>query len=518
MEHLPVLSTGEQDFEELRRKACIYVDKTHFIHKLVYVVKSKFNFLSRPRRFGKSLLVSTLKCIFEGKKELFEGLYIYDKVDWNETNPVIHLDFSRMRFRTLGLEQAISQRLDEIAADYDIAFKATGIDSKFNDLMKALHEKTGRQAVILIDEYDKPITDVLEVGKNEKAHEHREILRTLYSVVKGSSEHIRFFFMTGIARFSKVSLFSDLNNLTDLSWERDFHNLLGYTQDELERNFTAHLDFIAHERGISRDELLGQIRYWYNGFSWNGRETLYNPYSILRFLSAREFRNFWFDSGTPKFLIELLKKQMIYDISRQAVSPLMTENFDIDNINLYTLLFQTGYLTIAEEDELGFYILDYPNKEVEQALLEYIITAFSNRTEGSVLARRITLAVRSHDMEELIRAVNLLFASIPYPIFDQHQEKYFHAVLFLAFKLCGFFVQSEVSVSTGRIDAVMSYENRVYIFEFKLNDTAENALRQIRERGYYKSFAGQTDKEIYLLGIGFSGQTKEVADWKMEKL
>lgn len=517
MQQLPVLSTGEQDFEELRRKECIYVDKTYFIHRLAYVVKSKFNFLARPRRFGKSLLVSTLKCMFEGKRELFERLYIHDKIDWNEKHPVIHLDFSRMQFRTQGLEQAISNRLDEIAAAYNVPFKETGIDSKFNDLMKGLHEKTGRQAVILIDEYDKPITDVLEVGKNEKAHEHREILRTLYSVVKGSSEHIRFFFMTGIARFAKVSLFSDLNNLTDLSLERDFHNLLGYTQEELESNFTAHLDFIAHERGIAGEALLDKIKYWYNGFSWNGWETLYNPYSILRFLSAREFENFWFDSGTPKFLIEHLKAKMMYKVAPLFVFKSEAENFNIDNLNIETLLFQTGYLTIRGYDAVGRVILDYPNREVELSMTQHILQAFSYLPQSG-LAMDITLAVQNHDIDLLIRTVNVLFASIPYPIFDQHQEKYFHAVLFLAFKLCGFFVQAEVAVSTGRIDAVMSHENRVYIFEFKLNDTAENALQQIRERGYYKSFAGQTDKEIYLLGISFSGQTKEVADWKMEKL
>ncbi len=330
---------------------------------------SKVNSTSFPRlrRFGKSLLVSTLKSIFEGKKTLFEGLYIYDKVDWNETNPVIHPGFSRIDFKGKGLRNAINYRLDAIAAANDVQFKEATIAAKFEELMKALHEKTGR---LLIDEYDKPITDVLEVGKNEKAHEHCEVLRELYSVVKGSSEHIRFFFMAGIARFSKASLFSDLNNLP------------GYTQAELESNFTAHLDFISHERGISRDELPGQIRYWYNGFSWNGKDTVYNPYSILRFFEEQKFMNFWFDSGTPKFLVELLKKQMIYDISRKAVSPLMTENFDIDNINLYTLLFQTGYLTVAEQDEFGLFVLDYPNKEVEQALLEYIMAAFANSTEG----------------------------------------------------------------------------------------------------------------------------------------
>lgn len=281
------------------------------------------------------------------------------------------------------------------------------------------------------------------MGKNERAHEHRDIMREFYSVVKGSSQYIRLFFMTGIARFSKVSLFSDLNNLTDLSYSDYFHNMLGYTQQELEDYFKPYLDITALKRNISASELAERVKEWYNGFSWNGVEKLYNPYSILRFFGEQKFMNFWFDSGTPKFLVEWLKKQMIYDISRKAVSPLMIENFDIDNINLYTLLFQTGYLTIAECDELELYLSDYPNKEVRQALLEYIMVVFANSAESKVVCgRNIIRAVRSHDMPQLIQAINTLFASIPYQIFDQHQEKYFHAVIFLAFQLCGFHIKS----------------------------------------------------------------------------
>lgn len=340
-------------------------------------------FLARPRRFGKSLLVSTLKCIFEGKKELFEGLYIYDKINW-DAHPIIHLDFSNLDFKGKGLRTALSDRLDEIAAAYNITFKAATIGSKFKELMENLYKQTGKQAAILIDEYDKPITDVLEVGKNKRAHEHRDIMREFYSVVKGSSQYIRLFFMTGIARFSKVSLFSDLNNLTDLSYSDYFHNMLGYTQQELEDYFKPYFDITAPKHNISASELAERVKEWYNGFSWNGVEKLYNLYSILRFFGEQKFMNFWFDSGTPKFLVEWLKKQMIYDISHKAVSPLMIENFDIDNINLYTLLFQTGYLTIAECDELGLYLLDYPNKEVRQAMLEYIMVAFANSAESSV--------------------------------------------------------------------------------------------------------------------------------------
>ena len=348
---LPLLPVGQQDFEQIRSIGMIYVDKTELILNILNSYNTFF-FLSRPRRFGKSLLINTLKAIFEGKKDLFDGLFISDK--WNfEAHPVIHLDFSTMGFREIGLKIAIEKTLESIAKQLQIELLCTGIGLKFAELMQKLHEKTGKQVVVLIDEYDKPITDVLEFGKTDKANEHRDVLRSLYSAVKGNSEHIRFFFLTGIARFAKVSIFSDLNNLTDLSIESDYHNLLGYTQIELETSFEPHLNYIATERSISITLLLDEIRVWYNGFSWNGKETVYNPYSILRFLSAREFHNFWFDSGTPKFLIELLKKASVYNMSNMISDPLTAGNLDIDNVTLVPLFFQTGYLTIKEIDKFG---------------------------------------------------------------------------------------------------------------------------------------------------------------------
>ncbi|WP_250631317.1 ATP-binding protein [Rhodoflexus caldus] len=515
MQQLQPLSTGQQEFSVIRTQGRVYVDKTMFIHKLL-LQSSIFFFLSRARRFGKSLFINTLKELFLGKKELFEGLYIYDKIQW-ETFPVLHFDFSNMGFKDIGLTQAIDNRLNDIAASYGVVLQKQGIGLKFAELMAMLHEKTGKQAVILIDEYDKPITDVLEVGNNAKAHEHRSILRGFYGVVKGSSAHIRLFFMTGISRFSKLSLFSDLNNLTDLTYFSDFHDICGYTQEELETNFAPHLQNVADYQGISLEELLQQVKRWYNGYSWNGRSRVYNPYSVLRFLDAKEFRNYWFDSGTPKFLIEMLKSRMVYDISETQVTMAEADNFDIDNLSLETLLFQTGYLTVKEIDEFKIYTLAYPNLEVEESMTQYILAAYANRHGSAATAINIARAVKKNDMAMVIQAVNSLFASIPYQLFDQHRERYFHAIIFLAFKLCGFYIQSEVSVAAGRIDAVMHYENRIYVFEFKLNDSAENALQQIRQKGYYNAYRNQ-GKEIYLLGIGFDGQTRTVADWKMEQI
>jgi hypothetical protein len=515
MKSVPLLPTGQQDFAEIRQKKQVYVDKTAFIYRILST-KQVFFFLSRPRRFGKSLLVNTFKELFLGRKELFEGLYIYDKIAW-EAYPVLHFDFSNLGFREIGLRPAIDRRLEELACSYQVNLSSEAIGLKFAELMRKLHEQTGKQVVILIDEYDKPITDVLEVGKNEKSLEHRELLRSFYGVVKGSSAHIHFFFLTGIARFAKVSLFSDLNNLTDLTFYDDFHNFLGYTQEELESYFDAHLEAVCQRQNIAKKDLLAQIRLWYNGYSWNGQARVYNPYSILRFLENKRFMNFWFDSGTPRFLIELLKNEFIYDISNTIAQHADTDNFDIEQLGLVSLLFQTGYLTIKSIDEFGSYVLSYPNKEVEESMLQYIMKGFSEKAESSSIAIGLARAIRDNDFVLLQRTIDSLFASIPYQLFDQHQEKYFHAILFLAFKLCGFHVQAEVSVASGRLDALMIYQNRVYIFEFKLNDSAENALKQIHERRYYASYQGEY-AEIYLLGIGFSSQSKAVSDFKMEKL
>jgi predicted DNA-binding ribbon-helix-helix protein len=385
----------------------------------------------------------------------------------------------------------------------------------FAELMQKLHAQSGKQVVILIDEYDKPITDVLEFGKTDKAHEHLGILRTLYSVLKGNSEHIRFFFMTGIARFSKVSLFSDLNNLSDISYHEEYHNLVGYTQHELETIFCDHLNFISGKRGLTTAQLLAQIKDWYNGFSWDGEHKVYNPYSILRYLDEKTFRNFWFETGTPRFLIEKMKEIQVYDVSNTTVDALTAENLNIDDVQLVPLLFQTGYLTIKQKDPFGGYLLDYPNKEVHESMLKHILMSYAHSIHSITHATNIIRSIFANDLDQLIREINILFASIPYQIFDSNQERYFHAILFLSLKICGFHIESEVSVSTGRIDAVLIHENKVYIFEFKLNDSADAALQQIREKQYFKKYENQ-GKELFLVGIGFSGKTKEVSDWKVE--
>ncbi len=515
MNNLPLLSTGQQEFCELRTKNLVYVDKTQYIY-LLLAKQVPFFFLSRPRRFGKSLLVNTLKELFLGRKELFEGLYIYDKINW-QTHPLIHIDCSKLGFKDIGLQDAISKRLDEIAQNYGLSLQEKGIGLKFAELIKILHQKSNTQVVILIDEYDKPITDVLEQGDNSQAHQHREILRTFYSIVKGSSAHIRFFFLTGITRFSKVSLFSDLNNLVDISFHKDFHNLLGYTQEEIQTYFSAHLEAVGQESGKSLSEIWELVKHWYNGYSWNGMERLYNPFSILCFLDEKRFRNYWFESGTPKMLVSLLKKEGLYDLRNIRANMGLINNFDIDNLNAETLLFQTGYLTISNLDEFSDFVLNYPNHEVELSMTQYLLGAYTYQMRHSVTANQIAAAIKKHDFDLLIDTINILFADIPAEIFLSKKEAYFHSILFLAIKLAGFHIVAEVRSSKGRIDAVLGYENRIYLFEFKLDQDAKTALQQIQQKEYFKKFLHQ-EKDIFLVGINFSSSKKEVENWIVKKI
>lgn len=505
--NLPLLPVGEQDFEKIRKRGCVYVDKTEFIFQLISSGGSFF-FISRPRRFGKSLLISTLKEIFLGKKHLFEGLFIYDKIEW-QSFPVVHLDFSSLDFRGKGLEKAISDKLDDIAKNYQVSLVETTLGSKFAELIQKLHNQANQAVVILVDEYDKPITDVLETHQNEQAYIHREVLRALYGIIKGNSQYIRFFLLTGITRFTKISLFSDLNNLTDLTFYSDFHNLLGYTQKELEFYFEKHIQNAAKYQKKSTDQLLAEIKEWYNGYSWNACERVYNPFSILRFLAQKEFYNFWFESGTPKFLIQKLKERLYFNLSQTSISLAVINTFDIDNLNTETLLFQTGYLTIAEKDEFGNFLLNYPNKEVEQSMLQYLITAFSENPRSDVNAKKLARAIHNHDFELFEQTLNQLFADIPAEIFLAKKEAYYHSIVFLALKLAGYFVKAEVRTSKGRLDAILSYQNRIYIFEFKLDESAEKAIEQIHQKKYYQHLDSNA-KQIFLVGVNFSSQSKEV--------
>ena len=509
MKKLPI---GIQSFSELRKAGYLYVDKTDLIFQLA--TQGKYYFLSRPRRFGKSLLVSTLSHLFQGNKELFEGLWIYDQWDW-QTLPVIHLSFNNFGYKELGLEKALTQRLEKIANSFGISLSEEVNSLRFKELIEELHKLRG-QVVVLIDEYDKPILDYLD--DVPKAEAHRELLKSFYSILKDADPHLRLVLLTGVSKFSRVSIFSELNNLNDLTIYSDYATLLGYTQDELEHYFADRLEQLAPQFG-GRESLLAQIKQWYNGYSWDTKHYVYNPFSILNFFAKKSFENFWFETGTPTFLVKLLRKDMKYDFDKVQASSAALGSFEIERIHPITLLFQTGYLTISAKDEDMIYTLSYPNKEVRHSLLQHLLAEYTQESpsDAFVNSRQMKRALEQQDIDSFSQAINSLFASIPYQIFIVDQEAYYHLVIFLALSLMDTFVQAEVSMARGRPDAVVHTTDTIYVLEFKLAQSAEAALTQIKEKGYATQYLGQ-GKQVTAVGFNFNPEKKAIDQWLEEEM
>jgi hypothetical protein len=424
LQQLPI---GIQTFEEIIGKNCLYIDKTAAIHNLI--VSGKYYFLSRPRRFGKSLTLSTLKAIFSGKRELFKGLWIENQRDWDNHHPVIHLSFSSIGYKTLGLEMAISAELQTISNSLGIMLEESSIERQFRELIKkAAHQ---RKVVLLIDEYDKPLIDYLDDISQARANQ--QTLKTFYSVIKDSDPYLEFMLITGVSKFSKVSVFSDLNNLYDLTLDHKAATLFGYTQAELEHYFTPYLPAAEQRLKLSREELLAKLRRWYNGYSWDAENFVYNPYSILSFFSANAFRNFWFESGTPTFLIKLMRRDWLYQFDNLELSERAFSSYDIEYLETLPILFQTGYLTIKGIDEHNLYHLDYPNAEVKEALLEYMISNLRHEQTalGTPLVIHLHKAFQANDLERVIEIIKSIFKKIPSQIFLKEAEAYYHSLIYL---------------------------------------------------------------------------------------
>ena len=507
-EKLPV---GIQSFYEIRKNDWLYVDKTEDIFRLTEM--GKYYFLSRPRRFGKSLTLSTIKELFQGRKDLFEGLWIENRWKWEEIYPVIHIGFSSLGYKELGLEKALIIALKAIASQFGLKLEKEGLSQLFGELIKKLSGKN--RVVLLIDEYDKPMIDYLDDFPQARANQ--QILKTFYSIIKDADIYIKFLMITGVSKFSKVSIFSELNNLEDITIDRRFTTLVGISQQELEDNFEAHLSDSQELLNMNRKILLSHIKEWYNGYSWDGKTFVYNPFSLLNFFQKSAFHNFWFSTGTPTFLVKLLKNRHDIKLANIEVDQSVFESYDIDNLDTLPLLFQTGYSTIKSVEEFGIYVLDYPNKEVKESLLRHLIGAYRN--DSSARSTPIVIKLRKtfldNDFEQMIMIINSLFKSIPSHIFIKEKEAYYHSIIFLIFQYLGQFIEAEVSTSDGRIDAVVQTDSHVYILEFKLDESADVALQQIREKGYAAKYMA-LQKQIVALGINFSSQTKSVADWKSE--
>ena len=371
MKKLPI---GIQTFSEIRENDYLYVDKTAQIHRLVS--SGKYYFLSRPRRFGKSLTLSTIRELFEGNRALFSGLWIEDQWDWSRTRPVVHIQFNSIGYFSNGLEYAINSALSKEALRHGVVLTESSYDQRFFELLEKLSAQKGK-VVLLIDEYDKPLIDYLEKDQLPTAFEHQRILKNFYSIIKSADPYLEFLLITGVSKFSNVSVFSDLNNLDDITLDPNYSDLTGYTQPELEQYFSPWIDrYLAKHKTQTREALLAEIKRWYDGYTWDGEVYVYNPFSILNFFSKGTFQDFWFKTGTPSFLIHKIKAAGYFNLNQLKVSEQLFESYTLDNLEIRSLLFQTGYLTIKKIDwQVGLFELDYPNREVEQAMTSHLIGA-----------------------------------------------------------------------------------------------------------------------------------------------
>ena len=509
------LPIGIQTFRKIREDSCYYVDKTDLIRQLVD--GGQHYFLSRPRRFGKSLLLDTIKELFEGSEALFRGLDIHDKWDWGRPRPVLRLSFGRRNLTEadhLGI--SLSAQLDKLEKRAGLSSPYSAGPERFAALIEGLRESSGRRVAVLVDEYDKPILDALDVP--EVARANRDFLRGLYSVIKDCDECIRFTLLTGVSKFSKVSLFSGLNNLTDITLDPRYSAICGYRERDLDEQFAPELP------GLDRKE----IRCWYNGYSWLGEEKVYNPFDILLLFDSRRFKAHWFETGSPKFLIDTLLRRRVpsIDLDGMISSEALLSAFDVDEMSVEALLFQTGYLTIEEEQNRGGrirYRLGYPNREVRQSLNERLLMALlpdaARRRADDAPLRELLAANDFAGLEAFLRS---LFAGVPHQWHVnndiQNYEGYYASVVYSCFASHGFDLIPEDSSGAGRSDMVVRCGGGVHIFEFKLLEGAPKgeALAQIKGKGYADKYR-RPGRPIHLIGVEFSRKERNIASFEVER-
>jgi len=513
MKKLPI---GIETFKEIRTDNFIYVDKTKTALDLIE--NGKYYFLSRPRRFGKSLFLDTLKNIFMAREELFHGLYIQDKYNWKNAYPVISISFAGGVIESRSfLDEKIINQIDAIASDFDVDIRFNNIADRFQDLIRKIYQKYDERVVILVDEYDKPILD--NITHPDIALELREGLKNYYSVIKACDQYVKFGFLTGVSKFSKVSIFSGLNNLQDITLDKRYSTICGYTQDDLETQFKDYLP----------GSDLGEIKKWYDGYNWLG-ENVYNPFDILLFFAnGKEFKNYWFETGTPSFLIDLLqsKKYYIPGIEKIRASDEILGSFNIENLNIETLLFQAGYITILKTRKIGAkleYILNYPNLEVKHSINDYMLTQFS---QDAVVKQNNQSSLYDilldNDLDGLKNIIFSFFASIPNDWYRKNRlseyEGYYASVFYSYFASLGLDVTPEDTTNHGKIDMTLKFNDFIYIFEFKVIELVKDqnvAIQQIKEKKYYEKYLDQ--KNIYLIGIEFSKKDRNIMRYEWEKI
>lgn len=528
---------GVQSFEVMRNDKFLYVDKTPFLFKLAH--SNRVYFLSRPRRFGKSLFLSTLKNYFLGKKELFKGLYIekaeekraeIEKTDAWVEYPVFYMDFNIGRYDE---PHALKSHLNLVLSQFEEIYGSNKQEEepaqRFAGIIQRAYQKTGRQAVILVDEYDKPLLQTM--GVNEALNEeYRNTLKAFYSVIKTCDQYIRFAFLTGVTKFSKVSIFSDLNNLKDISMLNDYAEICGLTQAEIETTFKPEIERLANNTNKSYAKIIEELKKRYDGYRFSVLgESVYNPFSILSTLDSGELKNYWFATGTPTFLVNYLK-DTYYNIpdldGRVELDESMLNEYRADAKDPIPILFQSGYLTIKEYiEDVNMYRLGFPNDEVRYGFLKNLFPSYSSLRpdETGVSIWRFVEDVKAGNVDEFMERIQAIIAGVPYDNLPKDKlklrEQNYQTAVYLIFKLMGQFVQTEIHCLKGRADCIVHTKDSIYIFEFKLMSagSAEDAIAQIKEKGYAEQFKAE-GKKIILIGSSFDEEERTIGEWKTEEV
>ena len=508
---------GIQSFSDIRKGGYFYIDKTDLIYKLVQT--GKYYFLSRPRRFGKSLLISTLEAYFKGKKELFKGLAMESlEKEWIEY-PVLHLDLNAEKFESPEkLNNLLNDALCKWERIYGSYESEKSFSLRFMGIIRRAAEKTGKQVVILIDEYDKPLLQT--IGNEELQDDFRGTLKAFYGVMKSSDRYIRFALLTGVTKFSKVSVFSDLNNLEDISLQSDYQALCGITHNELTSLLADEIKELANANGMTEENAKNELKEWYDGYHFTAKGIgIYNPFSLLQVMKQKAFGNYWFETGTPTFLVESLKKNrypLENLVGSMATSDILGGTDSADE-NPLPVLYQSGYLTIkGYYSEFKTFVLGFPNREVEDGFTRFILPYYASvqKADSPSEIIRLVQEVRAGKVDSFMTRLQSFFADTPYELV-RDLELHYQNVMFIVFKLLGFYTQAEYHTSKGRIDLLVKTDKYIYIMEFKLDGTAEQALQQINEKSYSAPFSSD-GRTIMKIGANFSNESRSLEKWIVE--
>ena len=508
---------GIQDFESLRNDGYVYVDKTALIYKLA--TTGRYYFLSRPRRFGKSLLISTMEAYFRGKRELFKGLAIEQlEKDWKEY-PILHIDLNTAKYDSAD---ALLNVLNDILSYWESLYGSSPTEVtpelRFKGIVRRACEKTGQRVVILVDEYDKPMLQA--IGDEALQDEYRNTLKAFYSVLKTQDRYIKFAFLTGVTKFGKVSVFSDLNNLDDISMDNRYIDICGITEQEIHRYFEESLHELAAGERLTYEETCDRLRLLYDGYHFEVDTVgMYNPFSLLNTLNKHKFGDYWFETGTPSFLVYLLKQAdyNLNNLQEEMVSADVLNSVDSMSKNPIPVIYQSGYLTIKGYDErFRIYKLGFPNKEVENGFVKYLLPMYTpiEENKSEFYIANFVSDIERGNPDGFMERLQSLFADSDYKITGK-MEKYFQNSMYLIFKMMGFFTEVERTTSRGRMDIVMKTKDYIYVMELKLDGTAGEALKQIEDKGYAEPF--KTDgRQIYKIGVSFSSETRGIEEWRIE--